>query len=171
MKKIVHRRLHSSTHMAPWFAEIRGPTPAKDQASKSTHRFPGGGFSISCGRPAKPADFHKLHLDGFRHFHEFRNLVEVHVAINLGGLGIDQLDLLHVFRCLLYTSPPGWVAAQSSPACWPRDAAPARGCAARPAPQPPRAPCRCAAGAVSRPNSVLRPKPAPRCREAATAAF
>ena len=49
--------------------------------------------------PEKSGDgFRLLHLDGFRHFHEFRNLVEVHVAIDFGGLGVDQLDLLHVFR-------------------------------------------------------------------------
>ena len=57
---------------------------------KSPHRFPGGGSSISCnhgsndwpqGRPDKPADFRKLHLDRIRDFDELRNLVEIHVAV------------------------------------------------------------------------------------------
>ena len=51
---------------------------------KSPHQFPGGGFAIPCdhrsngwpqGQPDKPADFHNLHLDRCRLFHELRNLV------------------------------------------------------------------------------------------------
>ena len=38
-----------------------------------------------------------LHLDRRRDFDEVLDLVEVHVAIHIGSLGVHQLDLLHVF--------------------------------------------------------------------------
>ena len=46
----------------------------------------------------EPIRHTNLHLDRSRLLHKLRNLVEVHVAIDFGGLGVHQLDLLHVLR-------------------------------------------------------------------------
>ena len=67
--------------------------PATRRGNKKPRRFPGG---VCCGRPSKTADFHKLHFDRSGLLNKLRNLVEVHVAIDFTGLGIHQLDLLHV---------------------------------------------------------------------------
>ena len=37
-----------------------------------------------------------LHRYRFSHFRELLDLVEVHVAIHIGGLGIHRLDAFHV---------------------------------------------------------------------------
>ena len=36
--------------------------------------------------------------DGVRHFLEFGNLVEVHVAIDVGGFGCQRLHVLQILR-------------------------------------------------------------------------
>src|SRR5574343_1202867 len=68
------------------------------KVKKIPRRLPGRGFFRMLRSASKKADFCELHLDGFCDFHESRDLVEVHVAIDVSGLGVDQLDLLHVFR-------------------------------------------------------------------------
>ena len=47
--------------------------PASRSHEKAPAGFPTRAFSICYGRPAKPADFRNLHLDGRRLFHELWN--------------------------------------------------------------------------------------------------
>ena len=48
------------------------------------------------GTPTELYPLWRLRFHRCRHIHEGRDLVEVHVTVDVSGLGVDHLDVFHV---------------------------------------------------------------------------